>query len=161
MRALLFAGWFASQLDWAPRTAMARIRWQSGDEAAGVPTPAGAMAVEGLLAVEPGQPGRLHHFCQSAAEGEGLLAVELRSPTATFAIHKNHGEQTATVVVTTAEACGLPRKCALAPEDDAALISEELAHLTRHAVYERALAMAAALAAAESARLPAASSGPF
>ena len=118
LRAGLFGGWLAAQLGWTPREAMARIQRQVCDDD------------------EP------------QAASAGLLAVDLKSPSATFSLRKNHGAHTATVVVSTAVACGLPRTCALQPLDDASLISQELDHLSPHTVYERALQIAAALGAA-------------
>ncbi|MEI6084622.1 MAG: glucose-6-phosphate dehydrogenase assembly protein OpcA [Verrucomicrobiota bacterium] len=79
----------------------------------------------------------------SCREGSvGLLAITLRGPDFEVRVHKNHGEQTASVVVNVPDACGLPRKRAFEPDDEAALLGQELDRATAPAVYARALAMA-------------------
>lgn len=75
----------------------------------------------------------------------GILSITLTSPAATFCVRKNYGEHTASATVTMPNACGLPRKRAFWPTDDVSLLSQELDHPARHAVYERALKMAAAI----------------
>lgn len=77
----------------------------------------------------------------------GILSVTLRSDRATFTIRKNYGESTAVASVEMPDICGLPRKRAFWPTDDASLLSQELDHSQRHTVYERALAMAAVIGA--------------
>jgi hypothetical protein len=73
------------------------------------------------------------YFYTSAKTGEN---VEVR-------VFKSHGERTATAVVNVPNACGLPRKHAFWPKDDASLLSQELDRSTPHKVYGRALALAA------------------
>ncbi len=79
----------------------------------------------------------------------GIISVGLKSDSATVSIHKNHGERAASATVEMPDVCGLPRKRAFWPTDDASLISQELDHSARHTVYERALAMAADVSEAE------------
>jgi glucose-6-phosphate dehydrogenase assembly protein OpcA len=79
------------------------------------------------------------------ATSVGILAVTLRSAAATFTVRKNHGQRTATAHVEMPDICGLPRTRAFWPTDDASLLSQELDHPLRHSVYERALAMSAAM----------------
>lgn len=89
---------------------------------------------------------QLQHRADLEATTVGMLSIELRSDTTTFTITKNHGEATACTTVATAQSCGLPRKRAFWPTDDASLLSQELDQSARRKVYERALTMAAALA---------------
>jgi hypothetical protein len=62
-----------------------------------------------------------------------------------FSIRKNYGESTASAIIDMPNACGLPRKRAFWQTDDASLLSQELDLDTRDTVYEKALAMAAAV----------------
>ena len=71
-----------------------------------------------------------------------MLSITLRGPDFEVRVHKNHGEHTASVVVNVPEACGLPRKRAFEPDNEAALLDQELDRATAPAVYARALAMA-------------------
>ena len=82
------------------------------------------------------------------ATSVGMLSITLRSEGATFTIRKNYGESTASAHIEMPDICGLPRKRAFWPTDDASLLSQELDHSPRHTVYERALAMSARIAAA-------------
>lgn len=77
--------------------------------------------------------------------GIGIQSVELTAAGASVRLEKDFDEHTARAVVTMPEACGLPRTMAFAPRTEEALLSAELNHAGHHAVYERALAMAAAL----------------
>ena len=77
------------------------------------------------------------------ATAVGILSIKLKSPAASFTIHKNYGERAASATVEMPNACGLPRKRAFWPTDDASLLSQELDQSARHVVYERALKMAA------------------
>lgn len=70
----------------------------------------------------------------------GLIAVTLRGAGAEICVRKNHGERTASVVVNVPGACGLPRKRALWPTDDAALLNRELDQPSAPGLYRRALA---------------------
>lgn len=79
------------------------------------------------------------------ATSVGILSITLQSDGAAFTIQKNHGEHTATARVQMPDLCGLPRTRAFWPSDDTSLLSQELDYTGRHAVYERALAMAVAL----------------
>lgn len=90
---------------------------------------------------------RLHERADCDATSVGILSVTLRSDDATFAIQKNHGQRTATAKISMPEICGLPRTRAFWPADDTSLLSQELDYTARHTVYERALAMAAAILA--------------
>jgi glucose-6-phosphate dehydrogenase assembly protein OpcA len=75
----------------------------------------------------------------------GLLSAELRTGDATICVRKDYGEHTASAQITMANVCGLPRKRAFWPEDDASLLSQELDRLDSDPVHQRALTMAAAL----------------
>lgn len=86
---------------------------------------------------------------EADATAVGLLAVELSGDGATVRIQKDFDDWAATAVVTMPAACGLPHKQAFAPVSEAAMLEQELEHPARHAVYERALTMAAWLAAAQ------------
>ncbi len=92
---------------------------------------------------------KIHLQCRNDTDAPavGILSIELRGADATFTIRKNYGEATASATINTSGACGLPRKRAFWPTDDASLLSQELDQSSRHNVYERALAMAAQLAA--------------
>ena len=79
------------------------------------------------------------------ASATGLLSVELKADDATVCIRKNCGELTASAQVTMTPVCGRPRKRAFWPTDDASLLSQELDRSAHDAVYQWALAMAAAL----------------
>jgi glucose-6-phosphate dehydrogenase assembly protein OpcA len=74
----------------------------------------------------------------------GILSFTMTGENVEVRVFKSHGERTATAVVNVPQACGLPRKRAFWPKDDASLLSQELDRATPHKVYERALAMAAA-----------------
>ena len=80
----------------------------------------------------------------------GIISVELKSPSATFLLRKSLGEWAASAIVEMTNACSLPRKQAFAPNDDASLLSQAFDQPGRDPVYERALAMAAALTEAGS-----------
>ena len=71
--------------------------------------------------------------------------VLLKGENVEVCVRKNHGERTATAVVNVPEACGLPRKRAFWPADDVSLLSLELDRSSKHEIYQRALALAAAL----------------
>jgi hypothetical protein len=75
----------------------------------------------------------------------GILSVAIKTDDATFSIRKNHGERTASATVDMPHACGLPRKRAFWPADDASLLSQELDRPARDPVYEKALAIAVAV----------------
>jgi hypothetical protein len=75
----------------------------------------------------------------------GIISVELKSPSATFLLRKSLGEWAASATVIMPQMCTLPRKQAFAPNDDASLLSQVFDQPGRDPVYERALAMAAAL----------------
>ncbi len=75
----------------------------------------------------------------------GIISFVIKTDAAMFSVRKNHGEHTATATVKMPKMCGLPRKRAFRPTDDASLLSEEFDHAVRHAVYERALIMASRL----------------
>ena len=77
------------------------------------------------------------------ATSVGITSVVIKTADATFSIRKNHGERTASAIVEMPRVCGLPRKRAFWPADDASLLSQEFDHIARHGVYERALTMAA------------------
>jgi len=79
------------------------------------------------------------------ATAVGLISITLTGGDATVCVQKNHGEQTARVTVNVPEACGLPRKRALWPVDDASLLCQELDQASASVVYLRALSMAAAI----------------
>jgi glucose-6-phosphate dehydrogenase assembly protein OpcA len=79
------------------------------------------------------------------ATSVGILSFVIRTDDAQFSIRKNHGERTASAVVEMPRQCGLPRRRAFAPADDASLLSEELDQAMRHTVYERALTVASQL----------------
>ena len=78
------------------------------------------------------------------ATSVGIISVAIKTTDATFSIRKNHGESTASAAVEMPNACGLPRKRAFWPSDDASLLSQELDHSTRDVAYEKALATAVA-----------------
>lgn len=88
---------------------------------------------------------RLHLSCRQDddATSVGILSVSLKGENVEVCVRKNHGERTATAIVNVPDACGLPRKRAFWPTDDASLLSQELDHTAPHKVYERALALAA------------------
>jgi glucose-6-phosphate dehydrogenase assembly protein OpcA len=75
----------------------------------------------------------------------GILSIDIKTPDATFSIRKDHGENTASATVVMPNACGLPRKRAFWPADDASLLSQELDHPGCDRVYEKTLAIAASL----------------
>jgi len=79
------------------------------------------------------------------ATSVGILSVAIKTGDATFSVRKNHGESTASATVDMPNACGLPRKRAFWPADDASLLSQELDHPARDPVYEKALVIAASL----------------
>jgi glucose-6-phosphate dehydrogenase assembly protein OpcA len=79
------------------------------------------------------------------ATSVGILSVAIQTDDATFSIRKNHGERTASATVDMPNACGLPRKRAFWPADDASLLSQELDRPARDPVYEKALAIAVSL----------------
>jgi glucose-6-phosphate dehydrogenase assembly protein OpcA len=81
----------------------------------------------------------------SDATSVGIVSVAIKTDDAVFSIRKNHGEHTASATVDMPHACGLPRRRAFWPADDASLLSQELDHPARHPVYEKALAMAVAV----------------
>ncbi|MGH8678497.1 MAG: glucose-6-phosphate dehydrogenase assembly protein OpcA [Burkholderiales bacterium] len=120
LRALLYAAWFAAQLGWP-----AAAGWSPADASRTI---------------------KVRARDDSDATAVGIISITLKSASAEFVIRKNYGERTASAVVTMPNACGLPRKRAFWPTDDASLLSQELDHSARHTVYDRALAMAAALA---------------
>jgi glucose-6-phosphate dehydrogenase assembly protein OpcA len=88
---------------------------------------------------------RLNSRKDTEATAVGLLSVELKADDATVCIRKNPGELTASAQVTMSKVCGLPRKRAFWPTDDASLLSQELDRSAPDSVYPWALAMAAAL----------------
>ncbi|MGD1019023.1 MAG: glucose-6-phosphate dehydrogenase assembly protein OpcA [Verrucomicrobiia bacterium] len=79
------------------------------------------------------------------ATAVGIISVAIQTDDATFSIRKNHGESTASATVDMPNACGLPRKRAFWPADDASLLSQELDSPARDPVYGKALVIAAAL----------------
>ena len=79
------------------------------------------------------------------ATSVGMLSIAIKTGDATFSIRKNHGESTASATVDMPNACGLPRKRAFWPLDDASLLSQEFDQPARDRVYERALVIAASL----------------
>jgi glucose-6-phosphate dehydrogenase assembly protein OpcA len=81
----------------------------------------------------------------SDATSVGILSVALKTDDATFSIRKNYGENAASATIEMPNACGLPRKRAFWPTDDASLLSHELDVGTRDVVYEKALSMLVAL----------------
>ena len=88
---------------------------------------------------------RLNGRKDTEATTVGLLSVELKADDATIRIRKNPGELTASAQITMSKVCGLPRKRAFWPTDDASLLSQELDRAAPDPVYPWALAMAAAL----------------
>ncbi len=82
----------------------------------------------------------------SEARHVGLMAVTLKSAAGEFVVHKDHGRQTASAVARLPRMCELPRRRALWPNDEGALLSQELDCPTRHVVYEQALALAVEIA---------------
>jgi len=88
---------------------------------------------------------RLSSRKDADATAAGLLSVELKTDDATICIRKNYGELTASAQVTMSNVCGLPRKRAFWPTDDASLLSQELDRFAPDSVYKDVLAMAAAL----------------
>jgi len=80
------------------------------------------------------------------ATSVGISSIALQGDGVEVCVRKNYGERAASATVSVPNACGLPRKRAFWPTDDAALLSQELDHSAPHRVYERALVMAAALA---------------
>ena len=88
---------------------------------------------------------RLHCRKDTDANAVGLLSVELKTDDATVCVRKNYGELTASAQVTMSHVCGLPRKRAFWPTDDASLLSQQLDHFAPDAVYQWGLTMAAAL----------------
>jgi glucose-6-phosphate dehydrogenase assembly protein OpcA len=81
----------------------------------------------------------------SDATSVGMLSVMLKTDDATFSIRKNYGENAASATIDMPNACGLPRKRAFWPTDDASLLSQELDTVARDAVYGKALSMLIAL----------------
>lgn len=79
------------------------------------------------------------------ATSVGIISIAINTGDATFSIRKNHGESTASATVDMPNACGLPRKRAFWPADDASLLSQELDRPARDPVYEKALAIAVSL----------------
>ena len=84
----------------------------------------------------------------SDATSVGILSIAIKTADATFSIRKNYGESAASAAIDMPNACGLPRKRAFWPTDDASLLSQELDLGIRDVVYEKALAMAVAVLAA-------------
>jgi glucose-6-phosphate dehydrogenase assembly protein OpcA len=78
------------------------------------------------------------------AANVGILSFTMTGEDVEVRVFKTHGERTATAVVNVPEACGLPRKRAFWPKDDASLLSQELDRTSPHVVYERTLNLAAA-----------------
>ncbi len=81
-------------------------------------------------------------------DGIGIQSVELTAAGASVRLEKDFDEHTARAVVTMPGARGLPRTMAFTPWTEETLLSAELDHAGYHAVYKRALAMAAALSEA-------------
>jgi glucose-6-phosphate dehydrogenase assembly protein OpcA len=79
------------------------------------------------------------------ATAVGLTSVTLQGQDVEVQVHKNHGQQTASVVIHMSDACGLPRTRALLATDEAALLCQELDYRSPKTLYTRALAMAAEL----------------
>ena len=79
------------------------------------------------------------------AANVGILSFSMTGDNGEVRVFKSHGERTATAVVNVPDACGLPRKRAFWPKDDASLLSQELDRTAPHKVYERTLAFAAAV----------------
>jgi glucose-6-phosphate dehydrogenase assembly protein OpcA len=77
------------------------------------------------------------------AANVGILSFTMTGDCGEVRVFKSHGERTATAVVNVPDACGLPRKRAFWPKDDASLLSQELDRTAPHAVYERTLRLAA------------------
>ncbi len=73
----------------------------------------------------------------------GILSFTIAGDAIQVCVRKNHGERTASATVSMPDVCGLPRKRAFWPADDASLLSQELDRSAPHRVYERALALAA------------------
>lgn len=90
---------------------------------------------------------RLNARDDDDATSVGILSITLKGNGIEVCVRKNYGESTASATVIMAKACGLPRKRAFWPTDDASLLSRELDHIAPHTVYDRALAMAAGIAA--------------
>jgi len=79
------------------------------------------------------------------ATAVGIMSFTIAGENMEVCVRKNHGERTASASVSMPDACGLPRKRAFWPADDASLISQELDHNQPHKVYERTLSVAAAI----------------
>jgi glucose-6-phosphate dehydrogenase assembly protein OpcA len=79
------------------------------------------------------------------ATSVGILSIALKGDGIDVCVRKNYGELAASATVSVTNACGLPRKRAFWPTDDASLLSQELDHSMPHRVYERALALATEL----------------
>jgi glucose-6-phosphate dehydrogenase assembly protein OpcA len=79
------------------------------------------------------------------ATSVGMISIELRSTAGSFVVRKNYGERTAIATVTLPHVCGLPRKRAFWPTDEASLMNRELERVSAHHVYLRVLKMAAAV----------------
>ena len=79
------------------------------------------------------------------ATSVGILSITIKTGDATFSIRKNFGESTASATIDMSNPCGPPRTRAFWPADDTSLLSQELDLVTRHAVYEKSLAVAVAL----------------
>jgi glucose-6-phosphate dehydrogenase assembly protein OpcA len=79
------------------------------------------------------------------ATSVGIISLELLSAAGSFVVRKNYGERTASATVTLPHVCGLPRKRAFWPTDEASLMSRELDRVSAHSVYLRVLKMAAAV----------------
>jgi len=90
---------------------------------------------------------RVRYELSASAEttDAGVLAIELRAPSARWAVRKNPDECTVTATATLPAACGLPRKRSLWPGDEATLLSWALDQPAPDPTYPRALAWATRL----------------
>jgi glucose-6-phosphate dehydrogenase assembly protein OpcA len=112
-----------------------------------------ALLYTGWLATRLGWTADCARECIRVEECEGedvaqigLESVELLSGDASAMIQKDFGGHTAQAVVTMPHLCSVPRRQAFVPLTEASLMAQEFDHVAPHTAYERALALAVALA---------------
>lgn len=112
-----------------------------------------ALLYGGWLAARLGWPAvdarrrvELHSARDIDARVGGLLRITFRSAAGEFVIWKEADQQVAGTIAQLPRVCQLPRRRALWPTDEVALLSQELDQPARAALYEQTLRLAAELA---------------
>jgi glucose-6-phosphate dehydrogenase assembly protein OpcA len=103
-----------------------------------------ALLLAGWVVAQLNYTGKIRLVAQE--EDAGITGIVLRSARGTFTVKKDFGERAASARVEMPESCGLPRKQAFLPGDDAALLALEFDRTQGGTTYQRALQVAATLA---------------